>query len=66
MSKIIAHGKTYKIKTCEKCECKFGYGKIDIEYEKFEDYVNNFEYYYTKCPECGEKCFIDIKEDKDE
>ena len=53
---IIKHGKTYNTKTCDNCNCEFGYSETDLRMNKFENFKNVDPFtlpYILNCPECG-------------
>ena len=50
---ILEHGNTYKVYTCEYCECVFAAWRKDVHWSNHLDDV------CVKCPECGIKIKVE-------
>ena len=56
MIRVIEHGNTVSICTCEACNCKFSYDNTDVHSEEedrtFVWQKPRWKRYYVDCPEC--------------
>lgn len=57
---VIKHGKKVYKAVCTTCGCEFLYNDEDIEYDKDERYGLP-ETKFVKCPDCGNKIYIEPK-----